>query len=95
MSKKMLLNAVAAVALLVAAPMIMAGDAAAADSGKAYLWQDGSSNINSQEQTGNSNQTENRQNGNNNTLRANDDETQAPRKFRLEGVGELFRGHAQ
>jgi hypothetical protein len=29
------------------------------------------------------------------TLRANDDETQAPRKFRLEGVGELFRGHAQ
>jgi hypothetical protein len=29
------------------------------------------------------------------TLRANDDETQAPRKFRLEGVGELSRGHAQ
>ena len=28
-------------------------------------------------------------------LRANDDETQAPRKFRLEGVGELSRGHAQ
>src|SRR3954471_6969183 len=25
----------------------------------------------------------------------NDDETQAPRKFRLEGVGELSRGHAQ
>ena len=29
------------------------------------------------------------------TLRANDDETQAARKFRLEGVGELSRGHAQ
>jgi hypothetical protein len=29
------------------------------------------------------------------SLRANDDETQAPRKFRLEGVGELSRGHAQ
>src|SRR4051794_1803513 len=29
------------------------------------------------------------------TLRANDDETQAPQKFRLEGVGELSRGHAQ
>src|SRR4051794_26272909 len=28
-------------------------------------------------------------------LRANDDETQAPRKFRLEGAGELSRGHAQ
>ena len=28
-------------------------------------------------------------------LRANDGETQAPRKFRLEGVGELSRGHAQ
>jgi hypothetical protein len=28
-------------------------------------------------------------------LCANDDETQAPRKFRLEGVGELSRGHAQ
>jgi hypothetical protein len=28
-------------------------------------------------------------------LRANDDETSAPRKFRLEGVGELSRGHAQ
>src|SRR5690349_5246383 len=28
-------------------------------------------------------------------LRANDDETQAARKFRLEGVGELSRGHAQ
>jgi len=28
-------------------------------------------------------------------LRANDDETQAPRKFRLESVGELSRGHAQ
>jgi hypothetical protein len=28
-------------------------------------------------------------------LRANDDETQAPQKFRLEGVGELSRGHAQ
>ena len=29
------------------------------------------------------------------SLRANDDETKAPRKFRLEGVGELSRGHAQ
>src|SRR4051812_8227106 len=29
------------------------------------------------------------------SLRANDDETQAPRKFRLEGAGELSRGHAQ
>src|SRR4051794_18459980 len=28
-------------------------------------------------------------------LRANGDETKAPRKFRLEGVGELSRGHAQ
>ena len=28
-------------------------------------------------------------------LRANDDETQVPQKFRLEGVGELSRGHAQ
>jgi hypothetical protein len=29
------------------------------------------------------------------TLRANEDETSAPRKFKLEGVGNLFRGHAQ
>ena len=29
------------------------------------------------------------------SLRANDDETQAPQKFRLEGLGELSRGHAQ
>src|SRR3954471_22808535 len=29
------------------------------------------------------------------TLRANDDETQAPRKFKLEGIGEPSRGHAQ
>src|SRR3954471_23465081 len=29
------------------------------------------------------------------TLRANDDETQAPRKFNLEGIGEPSRGHAQ
>ena len=29
------------------------------------------------------------------TLRANDDETKAPRKFSLEGVGEPSRGHAQ
>jgi hypothetical protein len=28
-------------------------------------------------------------------LRANEDETSAPRKFKLEGVGNLFRGHAQ
>jgi len=28
-------------------------------------------------------------------LRANDDETKAPRKFSLEGVGEPSRGHAQ
>jgi len=29
------------------------------------------------------------------TLRANNDETPAPRKFTLEGVGEESRGHAQ
>jgi hypothetical protein len=33
--------------------------------------------------------------GLNKALRANEDETSAPRKFKLEGVGNLFRGHAQ